>query len=217
MEYKFILICAIGRCGSTSLQRIINTIPNSNITGENNGSINNLLTCYENLKETIKFTPKKNNIFLTNEECEKIKQKPCWYNSFDINIVKSNIQNTIISILDNKKYNKILGFKEIRYFNNFHLLNTFIELFPNTKIICMYREDIEKLSISGWWINNSNSKKYLTEYTEQMKKYCIDKNNCYLFTFEKMFILEEIKKLFLFLEESFDEQKYNQIILNKLE
>lgn len=217
MEYKFILICAIGRCGSTTLQRIINTIPDSNITGENNGSINNLLSSYENIKETFKLTPKKKNIFLTNEECEQTKQKPCWYNCFDINIVKSNIQNTIISIIDNKNNNKILGFKEIRYFNNFHLLDTFIELFPNTKIICLYREDIEKLSISGWWINNPNSKEYLIKYTEQMKKYSTNKNYCYLFTFEKMFILEEIKKLFLFLEEPFNEKKYDQIILNKLE
>ena len=31
---KFILICATGRSGSTTLQRIINSIPDANITGE---------------------------------------------------------------------------------------------------------------------------------------------------------------------------------------
>ena len=31
---KFILICSVGRSGSTTLQRIINTIEESNINGE---------------------------------------------------------------------------------------------------------------------------------------------------------------------------------------
>ena len=31
---KFIIIASTGKSGSTLLQRIINTIPNSNITGE---------------------------------------------------------------------------------------------------------------------------------------------------------------------------------------
>ena len=39
---EFVLICATGRSGSTTLQQIINTIPNSNICGENGGAINNL-------------------------------------------------------------------------------------------------------------------------------------------------------------------------------
>ncbi len=35
MDDKIVLICATGRSGSTTMQRIINTIPNSNICGEN--------------------------------------------------------------------------------------------------------------------------------------------------------------------------------------
>ena len=45
-EDKIVLICATGRSGSTTLQRIINTIPNSNICGENHGAINSLLEFY---------------------------------------------------------------------------------------------------------------------------------------------------------------------------
>ena len=46
---KIVLICATGRSGSTTLQRIINTIPNSNICGENYGAINSLLDFYVKL------------------------------------------------------------------------------------------------------------------------------------------------------------------------
>lgn len=35
MNDKIVLICATGRSGSTTMQRLINTIPNSNICGEN--------------------------------------------------------------------------------------------------------------------------------------------------------------------------------------
>ena len=54
---KFILICATGRSGSTTMQRIVNAIPNSNICGENFGVINDLLKFYNNLKKAsnIKF------------------------------------------------------------------------------------------------------------------------------------------------------------------
>ena len=49
---KIVLICAIGRSGSTTLELILNTIPNSNICGENNGAINHLLEFYREIKYT---------------------------------------------------------------------------------------------------------------------------------------------------------------------
>ena len=49
---KIVLICASGRSGSTTLQRILNSIPNSNICGENMGAINSLLEFYKRLKTT---------------------------------------------------------------------------------------------------------------------------------------------------------------------
>ena len=52
IEDKIVLICATGRSGSTTLQRIINTIPNSNICGENFGAINSLLEFYRRIKSS---------------------------------------------------------------------------------------------------------------------------------------------------------------------
>ena len=50
---KIILICATGRSGSTTLQRILNTIPNSNFCGENFGALNSLLEFYRRLKHAL--------------------------------------------------------------------------------------------------------------------------------------------------------------------
>ena len=52
MDDKIVLICATGRSGSTTMQRIINTIPNSNICGENFGAINSLLEFYRRIKNS---------------------------------------------------------------------------------------------------------------------------------------------------------------------
>ena len=55
---KIVLICATGRSGSTTMQRIINIIPNSNICGENFGAINSLLEFYKRIKTTtIEYVP----------------------------------------------------------------------------------------------------------------------------------------------------------------
>ena len=119
------------------------------------------------------------------------------------------IYNQLKKILDNN--NTILGFKEIRYFECVDLLDTFIELFPNTKIICHYRENVDLQCKSGWW--TEKDKNNLLEYNEQLINYC-NKNNkyCYLSTMEEMLNIEYIKKMFIFLEENFDKNKYKYIL-----
>ena len=119
------------------------------------------------------------------------------------------IQNQLKKILDNN--NTILGFKEIRYSECVDLLDTFIELFPNTKIICHYRENVDLQCKSGWW--TEKDKNNLLEYNEQLINYC-NKNNkyCYLSTMEEMLNIEYIKKMFIFLEENFDKNKYKYIL-----
>ena len=245
---KFILICATGRSGSTTLQRIINTIPNINITGENNGAIENLLMCYKNIKYTNNMTPKheenlnkeldveepcllkddvefnkddnltlKKYNFLTYDELKQNNIKPCWYNSYNFEDVKENIKNTILKILSKNGCN-ILGYKEIRWFNNLHLLDEFIELFPNTKVLCHISDDIERQCKSDWWkINIEESRNHLILYNEQLIEYVSNNNNCYLSYMKNLFNVEEVKKIFLFLDEPFDENEYRNIINNSME
>ena len=82
---KFIIICATARSGSTTLQRIINSIKDSNITGENAGAINNLLETYLSIKNTNKYR-------ISNYEEKVTKIKPCWYNNYNFDIVKNNVK-----------------------------------------------------------------------------------------------------------------------------
>ena len=206
---KFVVICATGRSGSTTLQRIINTIEESNINGENWGAINNLLECYMNIKKTNK-EPALINTYVEG----KTKIKPSWYNCYNLENVKNNIKNTILSIINNDNSKKVIGFKEIRYFKKTYLIDEFIELFPNTKVICHIDDNIDRQCTSGWW--TIDSKDHLKEYNNQLINYSKSNENCYLSYMKNLFIINEIKKMFEFLGEELDEEKYNYIINNNL-
>ena len=225
---KFILICATGRSGSTTMQRIVNSIPNANICGENFGAINDLLKFYNNIKKSCENNiPGGYNPF-SYDECMEKNIKPCWYNSFDFIEIKTKLQELIISMfLPNNDKNidisktQIIGCKELRW--DLNLLDTFIELFPNTKVLLHIRMNIEEQSKSGWWKDDESSlkilkkenKKYINFYKKNKSKN--DKNNknknfCYLSTFENMFLEDKIIELFTFLEEEINLIEYKNII-----
>lgn len=214
---KFILICATGRSGSTTLQRIVNTIPFSNICGENSGSINVLLDFYERLKTALKYSIKndKNELMGYPEIVEK-NIKPAWYNCFDIDAIRNDIRGIIIKMFDDGNNPKVIGFKEIRYSGNIKKIDTFIELFPNTKIICHIRNDLDSQSQSSWWKENKNSKACLENYNRELINFAKDRDSCYLSTFENMFDIRQMAKLFKFLNEPLNVQQYRNIISNNL-
>lgn len=211
---KFILICATGRSGSTTLQRIVHTIPGANITGEKHGAIEDLLLCYSNIKKTEHFIKEKE--YVSYNELIENKKNPCWYNSYNFEEVKQNIKNTILSILTNGDF-RILGYKEIRWFDKIYLLDEFVELFPDTKIICHLSDDLNRQIKSGWWLDDINAFESLTEYNKQLITYASDNKKCYISYMKNLFDIDKIKELFLFLDEPFNENEYTNIINNNIE
>jgi len=211
-NYQFILIVATGRSGSTTLQRILNTIPKCNITGENDNTIIHLLNCYKSIKKTLTYEQMA-------PSCESLVErniKPCWYNSFDFDKIKTQIQQLIINILQNNPQNTILGFKEIRYSKQLDTILLFRELFPNTKVICHYRENLDQQTNSGWW--TPNDRHTIKEYTQEIISfYEQHKDFCYLTSLESILNIQKIQSMFSFLEQPFYVHKYNDIVKQSLE
>lgn len=227
---KFILICATGRSGSTTMQRIVHSLPNSNICGENFGAINDLLKFYNNIKKSCEnnipggFTP------TSYTECIEQNIKPCWYNCFNFDEIKTKLQQLIIAMFIPKNSTitetpTVIGFKELRW--DLNLLHTFIELFPNTKVLIHIRMNIEEQSKSGWWKDDESSlkilknqnKKYINFYNKNKNRTNnINKNKkiFYLSTFENMFLEDKIIELFTFLEEEINLSEYHCIIKNNI-
>jgi hypothetical protein len=220
---KIVLICASGRSGSTTLQRILNSIPNSNICGENMGAINSLLEFYKRLKTT-SFDYVPGHLNPTSYDTIISKNiKPSWYNSYNFKQIAHQIRTTIRLMFKNNDKTVLWGFKEIRYDgknNNYiSLIKEFIELFPKTKVIIHIREDISKQSKSSWLAQDKNSFQYLKNlHTELITFYYENRRYCYLSTFEKMFDINSLKQLFTFIDcsEHFKLEKLIPILNNNL-
>jgi hypothetical protein len=217
---KVVLICATGRSGSTTIQRIINTIPNSNICGENFGAINSLLEFYKRIKYS-SFNNIPGRIKPASYEVIIEKNvKPSWYNSYKLPQIIEQIRNTIINMFKNMESTNVWGFKEIRYDNgNINYVKEFKELFPQTKVIIQIRENIKAQSKSGWHKNNKDAVIYLNKLNKQLVDFY--KNNpsyCYLTSFERMFDKNNLKNIFKFIncEEHFNEVKIDEILKNNI-
>jgi hypothetical protein len=217
---KIILICATGRSGSTTLQRLINTLPNCNICGENNGAINSLLEFYLRLKYTTQiqvpghFNPAKY------EDIVSKNVKPSWYNSYNLNKMIDMIKSLIVNMFKKTNETNIWGFKEIRYdCGNIKYLHAFRELFPQTKVIIQVRENVLAQSQSNFMRKNKNALRDLYALnTEFYNFYIKNKEFCYFITFEQMLKKENIYKLFTFIECSndYDENKVMDVLNNNL-
>jgi len=220
MDDKIVLICATGRSGSTTLQRIINTIPNSNICGENFAAINSLLEFYKRIKNTtVNYVPG----HFTAASYESILEKnikPSWYNSYNFQQIVQLIQMTIISMFKDKQSTNLWGFKEIRYdYGAINYIKEFKELFPQTKVIIQIRENILKQSQSSWHKDNKNAVNLLNKTNNELYKFYNEhKEYCYFTTFEKMFDINNIRQMFKFIdcEEHFDEKKVQDVLNNNI-
>lgn len=220
MDDKIVLICATGRSGSTTMQRIINTIPNSNICGENFAAINSLLEFYRRVKKTTfndvpgNLTPCKYDYLI------KKNIKPSWYNSYNYNQIIHLIKIMIINMFKNSDETNLWGFKEIRYdAGNINYIKDFKELFPQTKVIIHVRENIQAQSRSGWFKNDKNAIPFLFKTTRELIDFSSQNREwCFYSSFEMMFDKNHLKKMFNFIDcgEKFDEKLVEEILNNNI-
>jgi len=220
MNDKIVLICATGRSGSTTMQRIINTIPNSNICGENYGAINSLLDFYIKLHATSSdYVPGHYNP-ASYETIIRKNVKPAWYNSYQMKDMEDQIRNTIITMFKNKPTTELWGFKEIRYDNKkINLIKYFKTLFPQTKVIIQIRENIQAQSKSGWHKDDKNASSYIKKMNKELIDfYNQNKDWCYLTSFERMFDITNIQNIFSFIEcrEKLDENTVIEVLNNNI-
>jgi hypothetical protein len=217
---KVILICATGRSGSTTMQRIINTIPNSNICGENYGALNSLLEFYYRIKYTTANYVPGHLKPASYEDIVSKNVKPAWYNSYDFQKTVTMIKILITSLFKKSDTTNVWGFKEIRYDNgDIKYVKLFKELFPQTKVIIQIRENINAQSQSSWMKDDKNSLKYLNNLNNVFYKFYQENADfCYFITFEKMFDTQQLKTLFKFIEcdEFYNAHKIQEVLSNNI-
>ena len=207
---KVVIICSTGRSGSTTMLRLINTIPNTNICGENDNMIISILETYRKLKST--------NSFKLDRDIGQL--KPAWYNSFSYRKIKYLIKEIIIEMFKNKETTHLWGFKEIRIVEPhiLALLNDFKELFPQLKVIIHIKQDTATQSQSSWWADRTDSINILNAANSALYQFYEICDYCFLSTFENMKNKTNIKNIFEFIDARryYDDTKISHVLRDNL-
>jgi hypothetical protein len=146
-----IVILGPGRCGSTLIQRIINTSDEVIIWGEHDGFLKGLADSYFTViygSPINKFHYDKMehiNVDLIKKSYVKHNLSINWINSFGKEKTKEEYRNFIFALLNQnvKIRKKSWGFKEIRYGQKDLVLKMLIDLFPGTKFIFSVRNPFD--------------------------------------------------------------------------
>lgn len=208
---KVVLIVATGRSGSTTLKNVINLSPGVNICGETTGAIIKLLEFLIMLNGLYRGKNRRYNNNPLGEFCT----------TFDYDKVKEDMRVLIRDMFTSAE-NTIWGFKEIDFCDRVYLIDYFLELFPNTKIILSYADDIESQAKSLLHARKKNGLEYLKKYNDQIIMYEVNNMyRCKFFTFKKHDInnIERYRELYTFLEigDSFDVEKVSKMLTDAAE
>ena len=235
-----IIILGPGRCGSTLLQRILNTAEDITIWGEHEGFLSKLAESYyvltesEGMKRNFYSQPIDPSILIG--PLKDYTACPNWVNSFNKKSISDTYKLMITRLLNNKLdiENKYWGFKEIRYTQNDPALDMWLELFPSSYLIFSIRNpfDVIKSMILDWTnpktiqavieTNDfSQIEKWVIRYATRWNKvvgsfqYWIQekKLKCYVEKYEDLLVEPEnnIKQIFDFLHLSIPETALNPV------
>lgn len=194
LNKKYIFIITYARSGSTLLQGVLNTFPNSLIVGENKNFIYHLYHSYNNLFYAKKTFGNNSSIFPTSP----------WYGANNLNpeIMINDIRELIHHQIWNNTTATILGFKEIRYneieTNYFNDYFNFLKLlFPNC-IFIFHTRNLNNVAVSKIWSEKpyNNVINYLKKYETNVENYVKSiKHNDYVLTTYENLVDDPIKTL----------------------
>ena len=215
MNPKRVIILGQGRSGTTLAQRVLNTIPNSYIAGENNNFWYHIFKAQKAWEYIptweVKIAEKAGQKpFSYNTKIDAY--KPCWWNKeYE---TKSQGVEQIFKTLFKLNYElpsnqTLVGFKEIRFpeeYEEFHAyLDWWKELFPDIYFIFTVR-NIDAVTRSGWWKPKDKEKLKNQESLLRSRK------DGYLIEYEN----PDWKGLFNFIGEEYNEKEVKRILDKKL-
>lgn len=153
-----IVILGSGRCGSTLLQRVLNTSCDITIWGEHAGFLKGIAQAYHTLTEEDLI---KQNLYTRRTDpsvligaLQDFTISPNWVNSFDIAHVTKCFREMIVRLLNRgvDVEETRWGFKEILYNESDHMMEMWTRLFPSTSYLFVVRHpfDVIQSMILAW-------------------------------------------------------------------
>jgi len=151
-----IFILGSGRCGSTLLQRILNSYSDITIWGEHHGFLRDLAAGYFKLvdqppedRPTILYTGE--HPLETPEQLEQLKAPEAWQglmNGFTVAEVTDHFRWLLCNVFRHRAMadGSVWGFKEIRYGRDDRVLEFLQRLFPDARFIFVVRDGLNTVA-----------------------------------------------------------------------
>lgn len=170
-KWDTVLIIAQGRSGSTSLLRLLNTLPCYNIRGENPNVFTYVVgkgprppkkQTGDTYMQAVGMIAEKMEPWQEKWHDTDMKQKPSWFNRLDVPRSNAVVRLLVSETLEHVPDRVTSGFKSITLFSprgqNYNIsrwfMDDWIRLFPRTGVVFITRKGVEN---SGWWRVTGNS------------------------------------------------------------
>lgn len=153
LEKKQIFIIGSGRSGTTLVQRLFNSFPNTMIWGEHSGFLTSISDAYYTLMRNPSMHEYSYSQVApaTTDNLIEFYKRPerwqAWNNWFQPNDVKELFKQYLESIFNPKGIGEsvIWGFKEIRYGKNDRVIDFLAELYPKAQFVFITRNGLNTL------------------------------------------------------------------------
>ena len=153
MEKQQLFLIGSGRSGTTLIQRVINTLPNTMIWGEHGGFLKQISELYYFLKDdsSMHEYSYNQNVDVDNkfdlEAYNDSKIWQAWINWFRPEDLDDIFRDFIERIFCPEKFTnlKIWGFKEIRYGADDRVISLLAHLYPNANFIFITRDSLNAI------------------------------------------------------------------------
>lgn len=140
-----LLLLGVSRSGTTLLQRILNSYDDVIIWGEHAGYLTNLVDSYYELVDSSSMKdfsyPQAKGCSVPIGEYKNSKQWQAWNNWFKNEDMDSIYRELVRKTFASDWINELRywGFKEVRYGDDDRVVDFFLRLFPDVKIVIVYR------------------------------------------------------------------------------
>lgn len=210
---KFVIVCAVGRSGSTLLQGILNAIPGYCIRGENRNFVGKLYDAYRSLNYSQATARKVQNTSPTH---------PFYgVEALDPDSFISHIRSVIVAQLSPRPDTRVLGFKEISWLKadlGSATLRGYLgfleQVFPGLKFVFLTRNP-DEIAQSQWWAerNAGDVKADIEEFYLLMRH-----SGANFFEIDYAAMVHDrnaLKNLFAFLDEPFNPTDIEKVLATK--
>lgn len=230
-NYSFVFIVTYGRSGSTLTQKILNSIPDYSIRGENGNSLFPVCRSISIIQNQYNFVmrraelakpPKARKPFIA--DILGTSSDP-WYGAEIVDpdrYAKAMLNSFVAHALNPPSNARMLGFKDIHFHANQNFfaeqLDIMASYFPNCRFIFQTR-NLEDVANSGWWKNQEKDKVIanLKNADQMFADYAETHQNCFSLHFDDVFSANDgLKPLFRFLSARYDQGVLSEILEQKL-